>query len=261
MTREVRAACPEAAPDALLEHAERAVLQGRLEDYPRLQDDLDAALACGAPATPRLVARALQLQGVYHHAQGEIEGAELSFRTAAALAPGLWNEAYGEALRVVFERARNAPPQAPGELSLDPALPASFRAVVDGRAVSLPVAVPVGFHLLQVVGEDGVAVHASRLLVLDPGERVVRTTGPLRSTTPAPAPSGRRPAWPLVAAGGAALLGTGAAVLAVRQDAQLRGASSLDALDAAYARQQALSATAWTLGGVAVAGAGVWFAF
>lgn len=258
------AECP--AVVLLLDHAEQAILEGRLDDYPALADEVDAAFACGPAASPKQVARAFLIQGAHQHFTGSAEGATLSFASARRLHPDGWNPVYGGELKAIYDASLSQVPDGLGQITVAPEPHPALLAVVDGEVSSLPAAVPVGFHLVQITEVGGPALAAQRALVLDPGESVALNLGPLQprpveqpvTATATPAGAKKKPLWPLLAAGGAAVLGGGAAWWASAQDAQMETAGSVGDLDAAYGRQQALNATAWTFGGLAAAGVGVW---
>ena len=252
--------CPQAPLDTLVAEAERSVLEGRLEDTPGALEGVDARLACGPAATPPQVARALLVDGLFRHFSGEAEGAALAFASAHRLDASAFNPDYGAAVRAVYDAAVAAAPSGAGALTLEPALHPELAVVLDGAPVALPAEVPVGLHVLQVVEHDGPAVYAGRPLVLDPGEQVVVNTGPLapRPITDAPAPLARKPAWPLLSAGGLALAAGGTALWARSRRGPMSTAPSVDALNTAYGQQKALNAATWTLAGLSTVGLGVW---
>lgn len=261
--RAARAACPSLV--AATDHAEQSILEGRLDDYPALSEQMDSALSCGPAASPRQVARALLVQGVYQHFTGSEDGARLSFASALRLDPQGWNPDFGDEVEALYRASTAAVASGTGELSVLPAPDPALVVVLDGAPATLPATVQVGFHVVQVTEPGGAALAAERALVLGAGEQVVLNLGVL--TPPAAveesgaAAKRAKPLWPLLAAGGAAVLGGGAAVWARAQDDRLRSASSLDALDEAYGTQRTMAATAWTFGGLAAAGLGVWVAW
>ncbi len=263
LPRPVWAACPSLV--AMMGHAEQSILEGRLDDYPALSEQMDRAFACGPVATPQQVARALLVQGVYQHFTGSKQGAQLSFASALRLDPQGWNPNYGDEVEALYRASAAEVNPGVGHLSVLPAPDPSLVVVIDGSSSTLPAKVEVGFHVVQVTKPDGSSLVAERVPVLDAGEQVVLNFGLLPPFAAAGESSAetrrRKPLWPLFAAGGAAALSGGAAVWAQAQDDRLRSAASLDALDEAYGTQRALAATAWTLGGLAAAGVGVWVAW
>ena len=176
----------------------------------------------------------------------------------------------GPELRRLWEGAATAgdPTAAPlAQLTLEPALVATL----DGANVEAwPRQVGTGMHLVQVHDPSGAVVFA-RMFALAPGEDALIETGlppsfvaapptlaasppvaePAAPATPAPSVARRNATW-IVAGAVLASAGGSFAVLAHREDDAMRAATSVEQLDAAYARQQAW---AWSALALATAGA------
>jgi hypothetical protein len=254
-----RAECSPADRAILLDHAERAVLEGRFDDYPGLSEQVDASLACGPRVEAPLAARLFLIEGARLHFSGAADGARLAFATAHGIAPELWNLDYGADTRAVYDAAVADRPTGRGTLVLETETAEGWMTAIDGALTPLPAEAPIGYHLVQVLEADGEARYATRVLILDPGERVVIHTGPLSARPqPVAAVGNRRPAWPLIAAGSAALLSGAAAGLALAQDGQMEAAGTKSDLNAAFGRQKAFAGATWGLAGLAASGVVVW---
>ncbi len=137
-----RAECSPADRAMLLDHAERAVLEGRFDDYPGLSEQVDASLSCGPRVEPRLAARLFLIEGARLHFSGAADGARLAFATAHGIAPELWNLDYGADTRAVYDAAVADRPTGRGTLVLETETAEGWMTAIDGALAPLPAEAP-----------------------------------------------------------------------------------------------------------------------
>ena len=246
---------PCADPAALVADAEQAVLEARWDDAWDLVDAVEDAFGCSPAASPELLARMWQAEGVLHASTGEANAADDAFAAASRVDPDQWNPDYGPAMKALFDATAGRSP-VPVVVELRPPLE-RFVGLVDGVVTTAPFSVPAGLHLIQVGPQDE-PMRFAKVVFLPPGEHsvidhgvdetvpavgAVVAIGPVVGPPPPDAltdPSRPPRKTPLLVAGGAALaLGLGSAIAATTQNAAMTNAASVDSLEAAYGRQQA----------------------
>ncbi len=260
--------CPDLAAQA--ERGVNAVVSGDAATLEAALADARLSVTCAA-ASPTALAAWWQVEAARARAHGEDP---LPWLQAARASSPEMDARLGPALRQRWETALDGA-GAPAQLTLEPALVATL----DGTQVDgWPRATGPGMHLVQVHDPSG-AVVFSKVFALAAGEDALVETGlppsfvaaaptaPNAPTSaagaapalPPPTVSRRNATW-IVAGTVLATAGGSFAVLAHREDDAMRAATSLDQLDAAYARQQAW---AWSALALATAGgasvAAYWF--
>ncbi|MBN2799178.1 MAG: hypothetical protein JXX28_08535 [Deltaproteobacteria bacterium] len=259
------AACDE--PAVPLNLAEKAILEARLDEARQALDEVEQVLSCSPPASPALLARLWLMEGAWAQFSGDQGAATEAFASSRALDPGAWDADLGPALHTQY-LAAELPTGGEGSLVLQPPL-TTFHAYVDGVRQSFPAELGAGLHLVQVLPPDGEALYA-RVIAVRPGEEVALVHGLREGPRPVARDNNRLPPPPelkppreparpsrhlpvLGIGGGVALVaGAGALVGAASQDGAMETAATMEALDAAWGRQQLLG---W--GGYALLGAGL----
>jgi hypothetical protein len=239
-------------PSEVLERAEQALIDLRLETLPSLEARLEQSWACGPVAQVEDLSRAWLVQAAAQEIQGSQEQAEAAWQAAAILSPETWNPRLGPALRQQYEHAVALPTLPMGQLSLNQDLPSSLRIYVDGTETVMPTDVAVGPHLVQVV-RGGSSSRGATLLRVAPNEQVQIDVD--QFTLP---PSQPRPSWSLATAGASLGLAAGTAWMARVQSQVMREAPNQESLNRAFTRQKLLAATSYGLGGLSIAGALTW---
>ena len=257
-------------PSALVATAEQAAFELRLDDAQAALEAAEAAFGC-APVDDATLARFFDVEGARAGDQGDLEAARLRFRAARDLEPDGPDPNYGKKIASVSAELPRVPVDA--TIDLNPR-PERNETRVDAEPVTVPLAVTSGLHLVQV-GPPG-SVAWGELVLLEPGATLVLSTRlteapPVEDAAPTPPPGPepvappadrrRRPSVPLLVTSGAmAALGGVAAGLALHeQNGSIPDATSVDAVDAAWARQRAFGWTAYGLWGGAAVVAGVSF--
>ncbi len=263
---------PCADPAALVEVAEQAVFELRVDDARATLGRIEEAFGC-AVVDPEVLARFFDVEGALLVHAGDRDGATLRFAAARAIVHDGLDPMYGSKVRAVSDATARAPIESEIDLSPRPAEDDDVR--VDTALVSLPVSVTSGLHLVQV-GPPG-TVAFGELVLVEPGGRLVVSTHRLSAPAadlPAPLPAPGAPSSPspepgrrgpsvglLVTSGALAALGGVSAGLALReQDGAIPSATSVDAVDAAWTRQRAFGWTAYGLWSGAALAAGLSFA-
>jgi hypothetical protein len=166
--------CPEGASPApvaeALSRAEGSLLYGRFEEaLSALIQARQAVLCSGEPVSAPALARIELLTGLIAQERGDETTARARYLAALGYDPQIpWPSSYHAERRALFDTARAELPSATTELAVRPLQPP---ATLDGQP--LPLAVPVGEHVVQV---GAVAVH----VVLDeaPNRLVVPSAYP-----------------------------------------------------------------------------------
>jgi hypothetical protein len=176
--------------------------------------------------------------------------------------------------------------QGQGQVRISP-VPAGYAAAIDGVVVSPPAPASEGLHLVQVGPAAGPMAFAS-VFHLPAGDTFfvltgMETTPPAVAAPSAPvapiaasqaaapaappgaarlpaAPRHDRPGWLIPSSAAAAALAVTSALLAVRQDAAMEDATTLDDLDTAYDRQRGWAWTSYGSMGLTVVSIGLYFA-
>ncbi|MEL6342898.1 MAG: hypothetical protein AAFV53_07175 [Myxococcota bacterium] len=243
--------CPD--PAAIAEAAKSALLDAEMETAEALMSEAEAALGCSGLPEPELLARLWLIEGARLYFLDDAFGAQSAFRSAGRLAPALWFPEFGERLFAVYQQAQSAEALMPAEIHLE-AVPDKMQAALNGQPADFPQVVPPGSHLIQIVERDGTARYA-RMVMLPPDEILDIEVGPLQPARPK-----RR--WGMLAVSGGALLAAGGMTyLATQQNTQMEQASAPQEIEDARSQQRALTATGYGLGGVAVVGGVMFFAF
>lgn len=268
-------------PAVPLNLAEKAIMEARLDDARTALDEVEQLYACSPVAAPHDLAQFWLLEGAWAQFSGDTASAEEAFASARALAPEVWNADLGPALLEQYQRA-TLPGGAPGALVLSPPL-TSLRTYVDGQKQGFPAALVPGLHLVQIAPTESDAIYA-RVIAVRSGEEVSlvhnlkdRPPQVARDNMRTPPPPDLKPprepnhprknedskGFPVFAAagGGAVLLGAGALGLASAQNGAMREAEDLDALNAAWHRQQLFGWGGYSLLGLGLGLVSVEFAF
>lgn len=257
-------------PEVLLDQAETAIIEGRLDEAEVLTEKTGVSFRCGTVATPRVLGRLWLAEGALFTLQMDAEGDD-AFAAAARVAPGFWNDAYGARLRDAYDRV-SAIPAPPAIIDLDPPV-STYVGLLDGTVTTFPVEAPSGLHLVQVGPSADRAVF-SIMMYLPAGNDVVLRTGidesvqlepieTLAVTDPGPRTRGdrkRRPLGLILASGGAAILASVSAGLALNEKRIMENTSDLDTLYAAQQRQLGWAISSYTLMGLTGAGVVVYVA-
>ena len=245
--------CP--VPSAVLEEAEQALVDLKIDELPAIQQRLETAWSCSEVARSEDLSRAWLVDAAYLQIRGQKEQATQAWRAAASLSPETWNPRLGGALRGEYEAALQEPAKPEGHLSLYADLPQTLHLYLDGSPQTLPLPIAPGPHLVQVVDRRG-NPQAAHFVLLAPAESLQIDLDQFSS----PAPR-KRARWRLAASGTAAGLAIGSAFLAHAQDQAMQNASDLDTLDQAFTQQKRFAVTSYGLGGLAVTGMTTWLFF
>jgi hypothetical protein len=272
------AGCPE--PNSLVTQTEAAVLEGRFADVERLLEETELAFGCSAPAQKSTLARMWGAEGVWLSLTDDEAGAADAFAAAWRVDPATWNADFGDRLRATANAAVAAmPPVGTGQLRLAPE-PLGWTTHLDGHPAPSLGELTGGLHLVQIVDLEGHA-QLARIVYIAAGQRAeLSTTGlpplgpPPASVLPAPLPPPAPvsavpaapgpvdamlavrtieptsfPTWLLVAT--AASMGAGAtAWLATQESTRMDKATTVEALDAAFARQKRWAGASYGLMGL-----------
>ncbi len=263
----VQANCDDA--EDFVARAEQAVLEERLDDAAGALRDAEVAFSCGPLADTDLLVRFWLAQGARETKAGDVRAAQLSFRSAAMLAPDHWPIDYGIKPFIQYKAAAELW-LGQGSVQLHPD-PGERVTALDGVVVSFPAPTLEGLHLVQVGGSAEAMEFASIVRVQADEPTMVLTGLPAPGDpvadlgTDAPEPvvkivtDKRRKAriGALVLGGVAAAAAGGGAVLTRAQDDVMREQTTQADLDGIYARQQAFAAGTWGLAGLSVVGFGV----
>ena len=244
------AACPDM--DTEVERATAALVSG---DFTTARSALQAAessFGC-AKATNTQLAHYWLVDGAEAHLKGEVARARASLAAARVIAPDVFDDRLGPDVRATWTAAQ---PDGRGTLLLEP----PGAALVNGDGVTVwPVTLPAANHVVQVLGSDG-KVRYGRLIRIGPGEDAVVETGLAReaasivdTVVPVEKTAKKSPAL-LVLAGVAAAGAAGLAGGALAQGPIIETSTDVDALDAAFGRQQAFGYSSIALAGVSVVG-------
>ena len=239
-------------PSEVLEHAEQALIDLRLETLPSLESRLQQSWSCGHIARPEDLSRAWLVQAAVHEIQGSQEQAMAAWQAAARLSPETWNPRLGPALRQQYEDASSLPPLPSGTISLTRELSSSLRLYLDGTETMLPTDVATGPHLVQTAGRRYGSSGAAILQVASK-EHIQLDVDQFP-----PPPVRARHSWSLTTAGASLGMAAGTAWMAKAQSQVMRDAPNQESLDRAFTRQKLLAATSYGLGGLSIAGALTW---
>ncbi|MEQ1504878.1 MAG: hypothetical protein ABMB14_21770 [Myxococcota bacterium] len=264
--RLARAACDD--PEPIVVALEAAATEGRTAEGEAKKAEVLAALACGRPVDPTLLARIWLADAVVLATQGDRAGSDDALAAAAHVAPQVWNDVYGSD----FERrhlAATAVDPGTGRIVLAPqvagGLPAGAAVVaaIDGHLTAgSAVDVPAGLHVVQLGFAADDLRFAQEIYVVPGQDLVVRAElppFPVAPVAPAPAPVGPVPVvrkHPPVFAIASIATAVGAAATAAGaslQNGAMRDAQSRAALEGAYHTQQALGVVSYSLVGVTAA--------
>lgn len=240
------AACPDI--DTEVERATAALVSGDFATARTALQAAESSFGC-AKASNTQLAHYWLVDGAEAHLQGQVARARASLAAARVIAPDVFDERLGPDVRATWAAAQ---PDGRGTLLIEP--PAA--ALVNGDGVTVwPVTLPAANHVVQVLGADG-KVRYGRLIRIGPGEDAVVETGLGRELLPvadeaAPAEKkGKKSPALLILAGIAAAGAGGLAGGALAQGSVIETSPDVDALDAAFGRQQAFG-----YGSIALAGA------
>ena len=129
------------------------------------------AFGCSGLPNSDLLARMWQAEGVIQTMQGNADVASLSFAAAERMAPGSWNENYGEEMKGVFALAAAKVESKPAQLRFK-SLPKGSQVAIDGVVQEAPFNLDGGLHLVQVGPPNEVAEWA-RVIEVPAGEQMV----------------------------------------------------------------------------------------
>lgn len=210
--------CPDRGD--LIDGLHKAVVEADLDAAEAILEDLEDAFGCGSVASAEVLGKMWLLEGAWLTFINDKAGAEDSWNAAERVAPTLWIDDLGDALRDDYENAESDADQ--GRIDVDPPLFWGSIAAVDGRITSMPLDVEPGLHLVQA-GVSGDAISVGKIIVVTANSTAVVATNlssAPKTTAPEAAPSVgvaklAHPVRAHIAAGstvavGAAIAGSGA---------------------------------------------------
>lgn len=133
-------------------------------------DLAEAGLGCGPVASRATLARFFLLDGAIAALEGDAEGTTAAFAAARRIDASVWVDALGSRLK-----AQHAAATGTGETGVVDVEAPGWEAHWDGVPGVFPADVPAGLHVVQVVGDDGVAF--GRVVWVAPGESLVVSSG------------------------------------------------------------------------------------
>ena len=132
----------------LIELAEQAVIESRVDDAGATLQQAEAALGCGPVPAPALLSRMWIAEGTRAYLQGDEKVARLAFAAAARVTPELWVEGYGAQVRKVYTTAA-VHDGGQGNVRIHPN-PEGWSTTLDGTPITFPTQAASGLHLIQV---------------------------------------------------------------------------------------------------------------
>ena len=133
-------------------------------DIDRAQAALDAAeeaMACGSVVAPEVLARFWLIDGALQVMRGDAGGAAQAFQSAAWVAPDVWMEELGPAMRSAYDEAASVE-RTFGTLEWTPTGATGW---IDGRLKENPTDVAVGLRLIQAGTSESDVTFARIVLV------------------------------------------------------------------------------------------------